>query len=80
MGRATLELFKGHFIHSFYLNPLSLPFSIAIFISVCWIVYDLKTGKTGFYHFVRKNIPLYLKIILAITILSVWIWNIYRGI
>jgi hypothetical protein len=80
MGRAFLELIKGNFISSWDYNILCIPFSIAVFISLTWLIWDLVKKKDTFFTFINKDFGLKYKIVLFGLILIDWTVNIIRKI
>lgn len=80
MGRATLELIKGNFISSWYYNVLCIPFTIAVFASLIWLLFDLIKRRETFFTFIRKDFGFKFKFALFGLILVDWIINIIRKI
>ncbi len=80
MGRASLAILKGNFTEAFQYNILSIPFTLFIIASVCWLVYDVIKEKDTFFRTINKKINTNYLIILAVIILSSWIINIIWGI
>lgn len=80
MGRATLSLFSGDIAQSIYYNILCIPLSIAVFISLCWLFYDLIQGKESFFKTVRQPIKLTYKIPIFTVLILTWVLNIIHKI
>jgi len=79
-----IEIFKGHFLQAFQLNPFSYSSLFILMGSSMWVMYDLIFKKEGFYQF-YLNVNIHIKkkrifIPLLILILSIWIWNIYQSL
>lgn len=80
MGRASLELIKGNYISSWHYNILCIPFTIAVLISLIWLIVDLIKRKETFFTFIKKDFGLKYKIVLFGLILIDWTVNIVRQI
>jgi len=80
MGRATLEIIKGHFGSSFMYNILCIPFTLAIIISLIWLIIDLFHRKETFFPFINSKISLPYKILLFSFITASWVINIIRHV
>jgi len=80
MGRATLEIMKGNFGSSFMYNILAIPFTIAIIISLAWLIIDLFQKKETFFPFINSKINLPYKILLFSFIAVSWVINIIRHV
>jgi hypothetical protein len=81
--RAVLELIKGGFTNSLYLNPFGIIIGLIMLICPIWILLDLALKKNSFMVFYqfsehvlqRKNIAF----ICISLVLANWIWNINKG-
>lgn len=80
MGRASLELIKGNLISSWVYNVLCIPFTIAVLISLVWLIVDLLKREETFFTFIKKDFGLKYKIVLFGLILIDWTINIIRQI
>jgi hypothetical protein len=80
MGRASLLFFQGKITASLFLQPLALPFFLFCLTAVVWILYDIKTGQSGFYQFVTRPFAKKTGCLIVIIILINWIWSIYKGL
>jgi len=72
MGKAAREIFKGNFIASIYHNILSIPFTIAVVISIVWLAVDLIRRKETFFPFINSKIKLPYKILLFVLLFVSW--------
>jgi hypothetical protein len=79
MGRGTLAFVHGEFWKATLWHPLAIPFNIFLVVSFFRILYDLIKDKQGFYKFLTSDINRPAKILLAVLILLLWIYNIWRG-
>jgi len=80
MGRATLALLQGDLSLSLYYNILCIPFTIAVVISIGWLITDLIKGKETFFTAIRQPLKKQYLIIIIVLILITWILNLYHGI
>lgn len=80
MGRATLEIMKGNFSSSFMYNILSIPFTLAIIISLVWLIIDVLQRKETFFPFINSKMNLPIKILLFSLLAISWAINITRHI
>jgi Protein of unknown function (DUF2752) len=78
--RATILLFDGEFIKSILLNPLAIITNVLIFLSFLWLIKDVLSDKNEYLDFMKRNWQLKYKIMVAVIILSNWIWNIKKGL
>jgi hypothetical protein len=78
MGRATLALFKGDIPLSFSYNILSIPFTLAVLISLGWLVADVLQQKERFFKFMQQDISKKYKLLLFTVIMIDWVINIIR--
>ncbi|HCO68648.1 MAG TPA: hypothetical protein DIT04_12945 [Dysgonomonas sp.] len=80
MGRATLALFRGDIQQSLYYNILCIPLTIAVFIGLCWLIFDLFKGKDSFFDTINQPLKKKYLIILFTVIGITWMLNIYHGV
>ena len=80
MGRATLCLFRGDIAASFQYNILCIPFTLAIIVTLLWLVIDVIKRKDTFFPFVTRDFKIQYKVLLATIILIDWAVNIVRGV
>ena len=78
MGRATLALLRGDVSLSLAFNILCIPFSVAITVSLTWLVIDLFRNRNTFFKYLEREMDLKFKILLYLIITINWIINIYR--
>jgi len=78
--RATLEIFKGNFLKSIFINPLAIVTNIFFFISLFWLIKDFVKNERTFLQFLKKDWYLRTKILFLILILLNWFWNIKKGL
>lgn len=78
--RATVSLLHGNFLESILINPLSILTNILILISIIWMLTDLIRNKETYFFFMKKKWNLNWKItmLLILTIIINWIWNIKK--
>ncbi len=82
--RSVIEIIKGNYFNSLYLNPLGF---IILFFMMCipsWITFDVILKKNTFYIFYKKA-EFYIKkptiaLPLIILIFINWMWNIYKNL
>jgi hypothetical protein len=80
MGRATLALMKGDVALCFYYNILCIPFTLAIFVSLIWLLADIINGEETFFHFIKRDIKMPYKLLLVALVVIDWAINIIRQI
>lgn len=80
MGRGTLELFKGNINQAFVHHPLSIPFNLAMLVSLFFVGKDIKKNESKFLNFLRKKPSGSNFLWIIILLVALWVWNIYRGV
>jgi hypothetical protein len=78
--RATVYLLHGNVKDAFLLNPLALITNTFIFISIGWMVSDLFRNKETYIPNLKRDFNKNVKILLFVTVIGNWIWNIYKGL
>lgn len=82
--RSILLLSDGHLLGSLLLNPLGIIMGILMLILPFWLIYDVMAKKDTLYLNYRKfenTVRMrWVAIVLAILIISNWIWNIQKGL
>jgi hypothetical protein len=78
MGKASILLSQGEIIASMIIHPLALPFSIAAFTAIVWIVLDLIRKRETFLPLMKKKMRWPYFIVLLAAIAGVWGWNVVR--
>jgi hypothetical protein len=81
-SRAVSLFFKGDVINSILTNPFGIVVSLIMIICPVWVVYDMISKKSGFYHFYNtfESILKRKKVFILFLILVImnWIWNIKK--
>lgn len=80
MGRGTNALFHGNLMHSFLLHPLAIPFNAAVFAAFLFLIKDVVKNENMVMGFLKRKPPVALSVTIALLLLAIWGWNIYRGI
>jgi len=80
MGRATLEIMNGNFVSAFNYNILCIPFTLAVLISLVWLLIDVLQKKERFFPFINSKLRLPYKILLFLLLAVSWVTNIIRQI
>jgi len=76
--RATVFLLHADFRGAFYMNPIAIITNAFIFIGLFWLLIDVLLSKRSFFCFLRKNWPIWLKIMTFTLIVINWCWSIYK--
>lgn len=82
--RAVIEISKGGFISSLFLNPFGIIVAIIMIVCPIWIGYDYFFKKDSFFQFYKKT-EAFLRIkkvaiFCVILVLLNWIWNINKNV
>jgi hypothetical protein len=80
MGRATLELIKGDIVSSFNYNILCIPFTIALLVSIFWLLTDIAKRQSTFFDYLNQKLNSTYKNLLLGVIIIDWIANIIRKV
>lgn len=83
-SRAVLALVQGHFVQSFYINPIGFIIALIMLIAPIWILRDFTRTERTLLKF-YQSIEVLLKrptwsIPLLLMLLANWIWNIAKGL
>jgi hypothetical protein len=78
MGRATIALFSGNIYQSLSFNLLCIPLTIAIILSVCWLLSDILNQRETFFNFIKHEINRKYKLIIFGILILNWTINIVR--
>lgn len=62
------------------INPFGLLTNILIVSSIIWMAMDAIREKQTFFHFLRKDWDVRVKIFLFLIVLANWIWNIEKAL
>lgn len=80
MGRATLALAHGDIMSSLHCNLLCIPFTIAIWTVVVWMIADLLRQRETIYPLLTRRAGAPLTAFLVIIISLNWVLNILHNI
>lgn len=82
--RAVIEISKGEFISSIFLNPFGIIVALIMMICPIWIGYDYFLKKETFFQFYKKAEAFLgikkVAIFCIILVLLNWIWNINKNL
>lgn len=82
--RAVTEIIKGQLLNSICTNPFGAIVLIIMTVAPIWIVFDMISKKSSFYHFYKKTEKFLSRkgvaIFLIILVLLNWYWNIKKGL
>ena len=80
LTRASALILEGRIVEAILLNPLVVVTHLLLFISACWMVKDLLTGKETFLPTLRKRWhPTLFIPIIVLLLLNMW-WNYVKGL
>ena len=80
VGRGIIFILSGYFYNALLMNPLSYIMLLFGFVSLFWIIFDIKNKKETYVPFLKKSLNIKLQIILYSTLFINWMWNIYKGL
>lgn len=82
--RAVIEISKGKFLNSIFINPFGILVALIMLICPFWIGYDFIFNKDTFYQFYKSFENFLRKRKIAITLIVLvlinWIWNITKNL
>jgi len=82
--RSIMFASQGHFVKAFFSNPFGLIIAIVTTICPLWILIDFMFKRNSFYPaFIKvKSLlqPKWWLFVIVILIVTIWVWNIKRGI
>lgn len=79
MGKASVLLSQGKIYESFWMHPLAIPFALGALTAIPWLISDLVRKKETLLPLLRKKIKWPYSLILFISLLAAWIWNLAKA-
>lgn len=79
-GRGLRCILHGDFSNAWMYNPLSYVALILTFISLGWMMIDLKKNKFTFLPSLKKPVAFRYTIVPLLLLLINWYWNIKKGL
>lgn len=80
LGRASIELFQGHFHEALHFHWLVIPFHILMLTALVWLIRDLIVGKDTFWNKVLKPMNSWILTLIFLAVIINWVRALYLGL